>query len=194
MNKIITIIFACSVLCASEIGSSILLPGLGERKLGHYEQSKKFMISEVLTWTSLFIFDEFSSSYKSDFRNHAVMYASVDWSNKNDTFAANVGNFNSMQDYNEYQAWIGNWDGMYEDNGQFHWDWNNDSVTRNKYDAWRNKSSNYKEYQEFAVAALILNRMISMFNVLNIENNSKVSSNIIKNSDKSLDLIINFHF
>ena len=43
-----------------------------------------------------FNFGDFSSSYKNDFRNNAIMYAGVNWDNKDDRFAANVGNYNSI--------------------------------------------------------------------------------------------------
>ena len=33
----------------------------------------------------------------------------------------------------------------------YFWDWENDSVMRNKYDSWRNKSETYNEAKGFLI-------------------------------------------
>jgi len=198
INKNIIIIFILlwsSQLFSQNSWRSLIIPGLGEYKLGEYNQSKKFMIAEVSIWLCYFNFGDFSSSYKNDFRNNAIMYAGVNWDNKDDRFAANVGNYNSIYEYNQYQDWAGNFGNHYEnENGEYHWDWNNNDEQRNKYDSWRIKSANYKEFQEFAVAALIVNRLISVFNIINLERNNKITSDIIKDGNHSVMLKINYNF
>ena len=48
----------------------------------------------------------------------------------------------------------------------YFWDWENDSVMRNKYDSWRNKSETYNEAKGFLIAGMLLNRIISFFSML----------------------------
>ena len=80
------------------------------------------------------------------------------------------------------------------DGDDYYYDWNNNNQERLKYDSWRNKSANYKEFQEFAIAALVLNRLISVFNIINVERNNSITSDIIKEDEHSILLKINYHF
>ena len=180
-------------LSASNFGKSLLLPGLGERSLGLESQSKNFMIAEASIWLSFFILGDFSSSYKTDYRNYAVMHAGVNWEDKNDLYAANVGNYESMEAYNVRMSQIANWDLIYTDDS-YEWDWNGDNIKRNTYDSWRNKSSSYADLQEFAIAGFVLNRIISGFNVLINERKTFITSDIIRNDNHSATFKISYHF
>ena len=163
-------------LSASNFGKSLLLPGLGERSLGLESQSKNFMIAEASIWLSFFILGDFSSSYKTDYRNYAVMHAGVDW-----------------EDKNAHMSQIASWDLIYTDDS-YEWDWNGDNIKRNIYDSWRNKSSSYADLQEFAIAGFVLNRIISGFNVLINERKTFITSDIIRNDNHSATFKISYHF
>ena len=198
MNKkyilILFLVVFVSQLSASYIGRSMLIPGLGERKLGYEQQSKNFFIAEAAIWTTYILLGDFSSSYENDYRNYAVMHADVNWNNKNDLYAANVGNYPSMDTYNEEMERIFNLDARYPENEGYEWDWDGDSQNRNRYDTWRNKSANYNNLQEFAVAGFIINRIISGFNILLKERNQVITSDFIKENNRSYLLKINYHF
>ena len=190
---VIIIVMSCQ-LFGQNSWRSFILPGWGEKKLNLDQQSKNFMVAEGAIWLSFFTFSEFSDSYRNDYRNHGTIHADVDWENKNNRYAADVGNYNSLADYIQYQNWIGNFDNLYDDCSDCNWDWNNNNQERLKYDSWRNKSANYKEFQEFAIAALVLNRLISVFNIIKVERNNSITSDIIKEDEHSILLKINYHF
>ena len=46
----------------------------------------------------------------------------------------------------------------------YFWDWENDSVMRNKYDSWRNKSETYNEAKGFLIAGMLFQYMNSEAN------------------------------
>ena len=48
----------------------------------------------------------------------------------------------------------------------YNWDWQDDDISRNRYDTWRNKSELYNEAKGFLIAGMLLNRIISIINVL----------------------------
>ncbi len=82
------------------------------------------------------------------------MHAGVDWEDKNALYAANVGNYESMEVYNVRMSQIASWDLIYTDDS-YEWDWNGDNIKRNTYDSWRNKSASYSDLQEFAIAGFV---------------------------------------
>ena len=48
------------------------------------------------------------------------------------------------------------------------WDWKNDSSLRRKYDSMRNKSEQLDELKTLMIAALAINRIASVFDVMAI--------------------------
>ena len=162
------ILFACQLM-GQNSWKSLILPGLGENTLGLTGQSTKFMVAEASIWLCYFTFGDLGESYENDFRNHGIMHAEVNWDDKDDRFAANVGNYNSLQEYNEIKARDFLYNDMYPTDGNIDYNWNWESrKERLKYDTWRNKSKNYSEIKGFLVAGMLLNRLISIIDVTEI--------------------------
>ena len=161
-----------------------------------------------------------STSYEDDYHNHAIFYADVDWSNKNDKYAANVGNYDSMTYYNDAMDYYHNFDARYDpdesftdtngngtwdqgeiffdnnDNGirdKYSWEWSNRDE-RLRYDRWRHKSSKYAEVNNFIIAGFLLNRIISVIDVFILENRGNLSSELIHHNDNSMNFKIYYSF
>ena len=116
------------------------------------------------------VFNNFSDSYRNDYQNYGILYAGVDWSEKSDLFAAHVGNYNSTSEYNELTRMLsGSSEDAYDiDNPNNLWDWKNDSSLRRQYDSMRNKSEQLDELKTLMIAALAINRIASVFDVMAI--------------------------
>ena len=198
---IIILLLIVSQLSAGQAWKSLMFPGWGESSLGYKKSGNKFMYAEAGIWLSFLLTNEFKSSYYNTYRNYAIDHAGVDWNGKNDIFASHVGNFNSRDEYNTTMTWlVGPSFQPYNEN--YDWDWctndgecsDSDIKNRRKYDNWRYKSRNYEEIRDLSVAALIINRVISLFNVLRLQIADKVSSEFKQNNKNEFNLKIFYHF
>ena len=210
MKKIKIIIFF--ILISSQLFSkgqawrSLLMPGWGEIKLGHQNTGEKFMYADAGIWLSFFLINELKSSYYNTYRNYASSNADVNWNGKNDVFASHVGNFDSIDEYNIDGPWqFGPSFQLYD--SSYNWNWctggnngdgtcinDSDSNKRRKYDDWRYKSRNYEEIRDFTVAALLINRAISLFNVFRLQFSDRISSEFKQYDNDEFVLKIFYHF
>ena len=200
---IIIILFHVQLFGGIQAGKSLLLPGWGEQSLGYNEMSKKFMWAEASIWVSFLLSNQLENSYKNTYENYSVINADVNWSGKNNLYAAHVGNYPSMNKYNETMVWLyGDDVKVYDSEKGYEWQWcldddncsDEENAKINKYDRWRFKSRNYEEIKNFSIAALLVNRIISIFNVLRLERKNKISSNFSQYLDESFQLKIFYHF
>ena len=193
---IVSLVFLLNMeMYGSQIWRSMILPGWGEKKHNQNKIGNILLFTEYALWTAYFISNHQSSSYENDYRNHGIYYAGVDWGDKNDLFAANVGNFTSMQEYNEYKSRQQLFEQTYPNEDCYkncNWEWSS-REERLKYDSWRNKSKKYGERESFIIAGMLINRFISMIDVFIFERKNKIGSELIKNNN-SMSLNIHYNF
>ena len=79
------------------------------------------------------------------------------------------------------------YDDIYPNIPKYQWDWDSDK-NRNTFNDLRVKSSNSKKINNFTIAALIVNRALSFFDVayLNGENKLKLESVVVPISKNSV--------
>ena len=79
------------------------------------------------------------------------------------------------------------YDDIYPDIPKYQWDWDNDK-NRNEFNNLRVKSSNSKKINNFTIAALIVNRALSFFDVayLNGKNKYKLESVVVPISENNV--------
>ena len=197
-----------SLIFSSSMIKSIVFPGWGE--ISEYkdlsidnniesisyikERSKYIMFQESALWIGLYIFNDLNKTYKNDYQILGTINAGVSWAGKNDLYAANVGNFNNMQEYNDYKFLTGQYDDVYQ-NQDYNWDWQNNNNNRLNYDITRNKSEKYDKYKSYVVAGLIINRVISSFDVLSImKKHGRIISFDYEEDLTNFKLNLNYHF
>jgi len=211
MKKTYKIIFLFIYLTfgfSSSMLKSVVFPGWGE--LNEYnilskdnnlesvkyikDRARYIMLQESSLWIGFYTFQNLATSYKNDYRILGESNAGVSWDGKNDLFAANVGNFNNLEEYNAYKLLTGQYDDAYFEDG-YDWDWQDNNGNRLKYDRTRNKSEKYDKIKTYLTAGLIINRVISSFDVLSImkEHNRIISFDVEENSS-NLKLNLNYHF
>jgi len=190
---IIIIIFSSSIY-PSQIWKSFIAPGWGEKSLNNNIKGDAHLLSEIILLSSVFFCGNQYQTYRNDYRIYGTDNAGVNWYGKNDLFAAHVGNYNSMEEFNNQQLLNFGPSAFIYNGESYYWNWNNDSIIRNQYDTWRNKSELYDEAKGFLIAGMLLNRIISMINVLSIEKENKIESNFYYNNNNNMNFQINYKF
>ena len=211
MKKTYKIIFLFIYLTfgfSSSMLKSVVFPGWGE--LNEYnvlskdnnpenvkyikDRARYIMLQESSLWIGFYAFQNLAVSYKNDYRLLGESNAGVSWDGKNDLFAANVGNFNNLEEYNAYKLLTGQYDDAYLEDG-YDWDWQDNNDSRLKYDRTRNKSEKYDKIKTYLTAGLIINRVISTFDVLSImKEHGRIISFDIEEDYSNLKLNLNYHF
>jgi hypothetical protein len=85
---------------------------------------------------------------------------------------------------------------IYPENGNFFWEWDTTS-NRQSYNDMRVSSANWDKYANFAIAGLIVNRVISVIDVIYLERTGKstaIQSQIITKGIDDLQLKLSFPF
>ena len=190
---IIIIIFSSSIY-PSQIWKSFIAPGWGEKSLNNNVKGDAHLLSDLILFSSVFFCGNQYETYRNDYRLYGSDNAGVNWYGKNDLFAAHVGNYNSMEEFNNQQLLNFGPSAFTYSGESYYWDWNSDSVIRNQYDTWRNKSELYDEAKGFLIAGMLLNRIISIINVLSIEKENKIESNFYYNNNNNMNFQINYKF
>ena len=207
-SKFIYLSIFLTIGLSSPILKSFVFPGWGE--LSEYsalykendieniiyikERARYIMFQETALWVGFNIFKDLNKSYENDYQLLGTTNAGVNWSGKNDLYAANVGNFNNLEEYNAYKLLTGQYDDVYLEEG-FYWNWQNNNDNRLKYDRTRNKSEKYDKFQTYLAAGLIINRVISSFDVLSImKKHNRIISFDLEEDSTNLKLNLNYHF
>ena len=206
--KIIFLFIYLTFGFSSSMLKSVVFPGWGE--LNEYnvlskdnnpenvkyikDRARYIMLQESSLWIGFYAFQNLAVSYKNDYRLLGESNAGVSWDGKNDLFAANVGNFNNLEEYNAYKLLTGQYDDAYLEDG-YDWDWQDNNDNRLKYDRTRNKSEKYDKIKTYLTAGLIINRVISTFDVLSImKEHGRIISFDIEEDYSNLKLNLNYHF
>ena len=204
MKNIIFILLISFVLPNAKI-KSLVLPGWGEFSLGNKSKGKIFLYAESLLVISAYSFNSLSNNYRTDYTAFAIQHADVNLSDKDYMFALDVGSSDNIHDFNDVKrrqrSLLMNVDSngnvireygheIYPEGTNYDWNWNSNS-NRETFNTMRIHSINYEKYASFALAGMILNRIISLVDVMLLENSnedSKVSSIIIPKGYDGMEL------
>ncbi len=89
---------------------SLLLPGLGDWKLGHKDRAAVFFAVEGVIWVSFIAFEVQGSDYEEEYQDLAARFAGVTSTDHSDDFYATIRDYDSAE---EYEASIKN-EGQFE--------------------------------------------------------------------------------
>ena len=182
MRKILLFIIVLSSFLSAQMTAaktnklqSLILPGLGEFKMGHEKRARSFFIREAALWLICIGGKEVSNWYESDYKAYAELHADVNMEGKDYLFAVNMGHYDSFTEYNDIKERQRQIDKIYEEGQGNEWEWDN-TQNRINFDSMRIKSLNYEKYARFAIGGLVLHRFISLIDVIYLERrNPKIS-------------------
>ena len=167
---------------------SLILPGWGEQTLGETKRAHSFFMREVALWVVYIGGKKVANWYENDYIAFAELHSDVDMGGKDYLFAVNLGHYDSFEQYNDTKERQRKVEDKYGENKGLEWQWDHSS-NRIKFDEMRIKSVNYGKYARFAIAGLILHRLVSFIDVIylertnlqvNLEPQFNHDSNIIK--------------
>lgn len=144
------------------IGASLLLPGLGEYYAGTFSSSGKYALTaEGVIWVTYTAFQMHGTWLKDDARSFAMDRAGVSFDGKDTQFEVDLGNFMTVQDYNETKLRNRQTQLLYAD-PSYSWVWSNDD-DRVAFKDQRIRGDRILEASKFIIAAAVVNRLISAF-------------------------------
>jgi len=141
---------------------SLLLPGMGELYADAYDVGKYFTIADGVLWGTFIGMNAYASWQKDNYQTYAATRAGVDNSNKDENYYARIGEYTSIETYNDQKALERNFIEMYDEENYF-WKWNSIEERRTYRDMWTSNEQTSNDIR-FVVGGLILNRVASAIN------------------------------
>jgi len=107
----------------------------------------------------------YANILKKNYIAYAVAHAAVSSSGKSHKYWVDIGNFSTIEDYNDEHLRNREMDDIYEVSPQWGWVWDSDSH-RDFFEQKRILSDQMKQVASFGVGAMILNHMVSAIDAL----------------------------
>jgi hypothetical protein len=142
---------------------SLLLPGMGELYAQGFNSGKYFLMAEGALWITYAAFDIHGNDLRDGARAFAAARAGVDLTGKDDQFFVDVGNFLTMDDYNDKRLRDREPERLYSATAGQYWRWDSDE-SRLLYREQRISSEDVYNNRKFVVGAIVINHVISAIN------------------------------
>ena len=199
MKKILYILIAINISICSNVGlgliKNVILPGWGIADIKGQEHKKnQYILREVIIWSTLFTSRENSHIFENNYINYSIDYASTDVSDFDSQYSINVGNYNSIFSYNDVMLRKRLPDNVYPENQGYDWNWDTSS-NRLKYKSILQISRDLDKIGDFAIAGLLIHRLVGAINYLYLVNTNKdlgLSSNVSKPDSHTIQLDLKF--
>ena len=143
------------------IAASLVLPGMGELYAGSFESGKYNLIAEGGLWLTYSGFRMHANWLQQDAQNFASQHAAANFTNKDDQYSVNIGNFNTTDEYNQTKLRNRDYDNVHTE-GQYQWQWDSDA-NRLQFKDLRIRSGEIKNNSKFIIAAVVINHIFSAF-------------------------------
>jgi TM2 domain-containing membrane protein YozV len=140
---------------------STLVPGAGELYAGNFETGKYAMMAEAAIWITYAAFYTHGNWVRQDAHLFAVEHAGTNFNSKGDQFDVNIGNYLSIDDYNQAKLRNRENDLLYTD-PSYDWKWDSDA-DRIAFKNARIRSDEIYQNTKFVIAAAVVNRIFSAF-------------------------------
>jgi hypothetical protein len=179
---------------------SLLLPGMGELYADAYDSGVYFTIADGVLWGTYIGMNVYGNWQQDRYISYAQTNAGVSADNKDDDYYATIGEYLSVDQYNDQKAFERNFDEMYNTE-QYFWKWNTSEERKNYRSMWVSSEQTFNDVR-FVVWGLLLNRVVSAINAVRLVsryNNNlsqevgwNVSLGLQSNPDNSSSYKINF--
>ncbi len=144
------------------IAGSVLIPGLGEWYAGNFGESGRYSLAaEGTLWVTYAALRLHGSWVRNDARAFGSQMAGISFSGKDEDFEVNIGNFLTVDDYNQTKLRNREFDQIYADPA-YAWSWTSDAE-RQRFKDERIRSDRIFQSAKFVIAGLVVNRVISAF-------------------------------
>jgi len=144
---------------------SALIPGWGQKSLQYPDRSRLFTYVETGLLISILGSTTYANILKKNYIAFAVEHAAISSAGKNHKYWVDIGNFKTIEDYNDEHLRNREMDDIYDANLRWSWDWDEDS-NRNAFEQKRILSDQMKQVATFGAGAIVLNHMVSAIDAL----------------------------
>ena len=124
------------------------------------------------------------------------MHAHTNLAGKSYQYSVDIGDYNTYEEFFEAKKRNRQSNQIWPENDDYDWDWDSEN-NRKEYDKMRIISGVAKKYSKFAVGAMIVNRVVSMIDVLylkNLNSRYKIDSSISSFDYNGIKYSINISF
>jgi hypothetical protein len=142
---------------------SLLIPGMGELYADGFSSGKYFLMAEGGLWITYAIFEIHGNDLRDAARAYSVSGAGVNLSGNDDQYFVDVGNFLSMDEYNDKRLRDREPERLYSAAAGEYWRWDSDA-SRLAFREQRIASENSYNNRKFVGAAILINHVVSAIN------------------------------
>lgn len=143
---------------------SLLLPGMGELYANNYSSGKYFTIAEAGLWATYAGFDIYGTWQQNEYKSFSSSIGGVNTAGKDEDYFAVIGEYQSINDYNNAMLLDRNYNAIYNTNTHY-WDWKNSENRKNYRNMWVKSESSFNSLR-FIGGLLVVNRIISAINAV----------------------------
>ena len=171
---ILFIFLICAGLCNGQVKEereldpvikSILLPGWGQKALGRKKRARVYNYFESGLILTIVGSSTFSNITIKNYIAFASEHAAISSSEKNHKYWVDIGNYDSITDYNDEHLRNREMDDLYPDDKKWSWDWDTDA-NRKAFEKKRISSDQLKLAATFGIGALMVNHIVSAIDAL----------------------------
>tara|TARA_B100001142_G_scaffold181928_1_gene181480 strand:- start:106 stop:741 length:636 start_codon:yes stop_codon:yes gene_type:complete len=152
---------------------SLIIPGWGQKSLGKPKRARLFNYIESGILLTLITSSTFSNIEKKNYIAFASKHAAISSSGKDHKYWVDIGNYNSIGNYNDEHLRNREMDDLYPDDKKWSWDWDLES-NRTIFENKRIRADQLELFATFSIGALVLNHVVSSIDALYLK---KVSTN-----------------
>ena len=145
---------------------SLLLPGMGELYAGNYNSGKYFTIADGILLSTYIGMNIYAGNKKDNYKSFAAANAEVNTEGKDDDYFATIGEYFSIDEYNDKKALDREFELMYNSDSYF-WKWQSTEDRKIYRNMWSSSEQTYNDIR-FVVGAMILNRVASAINAVRL--------------------------
>ncbi len=142
---------------------SLLLPGMGELYAEGFSSGKYFLIAEGALWLGYAAVEIHANDMRDGARSYAVAHAGINAAGKDDDFFVDIGNFMTVEDYNDKRLRDRELTRVYDPLAGYRWRWDSDA-SRLTYRSERISSEDMYNNRKFVGIAILVNHVISAIN------------------------------
>lgn len=147
---------------------SLIVPGWGHYYVNrdHWTRGQIHLGTEAALIASYFGFSVRAENLEQQYKTLASLKAGVNISDRSRTFQIAIGDFNTLQDYNDFQLRSRNWNRLYEDQPENRWLWKNEEAREN-YNNLRSDMDRVRNQLPAILGLMVVNRVISAVSAYN---------------------------
>ena len=181
----------------SPVLKSFILPGWGEYSLGYKQRGRIMVLSESVIFFSILGSYFYANKFEQNYKAYASEHANVTTVGKNRQYWVDIGNYSSIDQFNEEHLRWRDFNAIYEKDNNWNWLWDNDE-NRKYFEKMRIKGDTWKLRGSFLIGAMVLNHIVSAIDALYLFRISNIKDlDIIPTHDpfiNNYNLSINLYF